>query len=109
MPPTSISIAPVETTVGTFDTINTAWLTVQIYNSDSTQTCNGRLRLQARTDTTAQSLPRAISEWLGLDGIQPGETRCADYQVAGARVVEVTATASGVGLTAVCAVNNREK
>lgn len=104
---TSISVAPVETSMGTLDTINTDWLTVQIYNASSSQALDCRLRLSARQDTTAQTLPTAISEFLGLTNIQPLESRCVDIQVCGVRVIEVIGIASGVGLTATIAVNNK--
>lgn len=104
---TAISVAPVETSMGTFDTINSDWLTVQIYNASSSQILDCHLRLSARQDTTAQTLPTAISEFLGLTNIQPLESRCVDVQVGGVRLIEVVGTASGVGLTATIAVNNK--
>lgn len=104
---TTIAVAPIETTLGIFDTINTTWLTIQIYNTSSTQTFNGRLRLSARQDQTAQLLPTAVSEYLGLDGIQPLESRCVDVDVKGVRLIEVTGTMSGIGANVVISVNNR--
>ena len=104
---TTVAVAPVETTLGTFDTINSDWLTILIYNTSSTQTFDGYLRLSARQDVTTQVMPSAVSESTVLRGIAPLESRCVDVQVCGVRTIEVSGTMGGVGANVVIAVNNK--
>lgn len=102
--PTSVSVAPTQTTLATFDTSTTAILTVQVSNSDVSQTldCTIWRRANPLVDFAATTMPDLL-------GIAAGGTAAVDIDCGGNVEVRVTGVASGAGLTAVVCGRDRPR
>lgn len=94
-PPVTVSVAPVTTTLATFDTSTTAALTVQVANLDGAQT------LSCTVQRRATLLSAFVDTTLGdLAAIGPNSSACVDLDCGANVEVRVVGIASGAGLSA---------
>jgi len=94
-PPQSVSVAPVSTTLATFDVSTTQTLTVQVANSDASQT------LACTVQRRAVALADFVDTTLGdLASIGPSSSACVDLDCGANVEIRIVGTASGAGLTA---------
>jgi hypothetical protein len=103
-PVQTVAVAPTQTTLATIDTANTALLTVQVTNTDATQTLDCSIQRQANA---AQGYADVKED--GLLGIGPLEEAVVDVDCTGCVSVRVVGTASGAGLDAQVSANNIPK
>lgn len=94
-PAVSVAVAPTPTVLASFDVATTATLTVQVENTDASQTLSCDIQRRAIT-----SAPFVSTGSFLLQDIQPLASACVDVDVAGASDVRIVGTASGAGLTA---------
>lgn len=94
-PAIPVAVAPTPTVLAAFDTGTTATLTVQVENTDATQTLSCDIQRRAIT-----SAPFVSTGSFLLQDIQPLASACVDIDVAGNSDFRIVGTASGAGLTA---------
>lgn len=94
-PPVSVSVAPVTTTLATFDTATTATLTVQVANLDGSQTL--ACTVQRRATLSSAFVDTLLGD---LASIGPGASACVDLDCGANAEIRVVGVASGAGLTA---------
>ena len=90
-----VAVLPTQTIVATVHTLRRNKLTVEFKNTDGSQTLD--VTIYRRASLTGDYSP---SNYGGLTGIPPGESRCADLDVSGSVDTQFRAQASGIGLTA---------
>ena len=94
--PLTVAVAPTSTNIG--PSLNCpAWverLVVSITNNDATQLLDAHWKARMQTGTGGWSTHAGTD----LEGIQPGETRIASFDVRGLTEVQVFGEANGAGL-----------
>ena len=101
-PPLSVSVASTTTALATFDASTTAVLTVQVSNSDASQTL--ACTVQRRAVNGASFVDSSIPD---LSSIGPSSAACVDIDCAANAEIRIVGVASGAGLTAL--ISGRDK
>lgn len=86
-------VLPTETVITTVNVHTFGLLSLQVKNTDETQTLDCVVKSRCTKDDDF-----AESELTDLQGIQPGETRKVDIDVRVTYEIELVGTASGAGL-----------
>jgi hypothetical protein len=88
------SVLPTPTTLFTAAVEQYKQLTVEVENLDGSQTLDVQVWRRASTTGSYSLSPLDL-----LSGIQPGESRCVDFDISGTLFIQLRATASGIGLS----------